>query len=800
MLTAIRQSIRVLRRSPATTSLALIALALGIGANTALFSVVRAVLLKPLPYSEPNRLVAIWEQAPNAGKEPTSGPNFVDWRARNRVFESMAAFATWMPTIVGEGEPEQIPGIAVTRDYLHTLRLNPLIGREFSVEEDSPDGPKAVMLTYGLWERRFGRDPAVLGRAVRTDAGVYTIIGVLPPHFESPNINRDRRPAEWVRARVLGKLNPNERRADYMNVIARMKPGVSFGQARDDMARIGKELTKEYPNFNTGVEVRTTRLDEAIAGDAGRPLWLLLGAVGLVLLIACANVATLMVARAADRRREFAVRAALGGGRWRLASQALIESVVLSLVGGGLGLLAAAWLKTTLMRVGQSFLPNLRAVDIDPWVLSFCLAVSALTGVLFGFLPALESARTDLNEALKAGARGAGAHPRSRGLRNALIVAQVALTMVLLVGAGLLIRTFIKLRGTDLGFQPDRLITADVRTRRGKGVEPANPAVLPDLITSVRAMPGVAGAAAINAAPIGGSNNFLTFVVEGRPEPKPGDTPDALISICTPEYFRTMGIQLRRGRWFAEADQRTAPAVAVVNETFARKHFAGSDPIGHRVDYGRGFQTIVGVVADVRHTEVASEAYAQIYSAWAQQPWFVMSLVVRTVTDAPQLSEGIRTRLRSLDPEASLANIHTLNQAVSESLESKRFAMLLLAAFAGLAVLVSCVGVYAVVSYSVVQQLPEIGVRIAIGASPLDVFRMIAMQGSLPVIAGLSIGAVLSLAATRLMATMLYGVAPHDPLTIVAVVVLFAAVTAIALAMPAVRATRVDPITALRCD
>jgi predicted permease len=802
LLHDLRFAVRMLVKNPGFTAAAVLTLALGIGANTAVFSVIDGVLLRPLPYRNPAELVVIWETNAQAAifREPTSAPNFLDWRAQNRALDGMAATANWIPTLSGQGDPQQLTGSMVTAEFSPVLGVAPALGRNFLPEEDRPGHEAVVILSHSLWERQFGSAPNVPGRKITLNERVFTVIGVMPPGFRHPELTRPAKRVEVWRPLALPP-DPRGRRGDFLRVFARTKPGVSLQQARTEMTAISERLARQYPEANAAFKTETVPLTEAIVGEVSRPLWLLLGAVGLLLLIACANVASLLLARATERRREFAIRAALGGARTRLFRQLITESLLLSLVGAVLGVLLAVWGLNSMVALGGAAIPRSDQVHVDGWVLAFTLAVSVLTGVLFGVFPAVQACRSDLGEALKAGGRSAASGFRQNRLRALLVASEMALTLLLLVGAGLLLRSFWRIQSVQLGFQPARVLTAELKLPAFQKPDPVrNSSFLAGLLDRLQYLPGAEAVGGINSVPLSGRGAELDFRIQGRPEPPPNVVQDAIVSVATPGYFRAMGIALRRGRLFTFQDAREAPPVALISEAMARRYFSAEDPLGKRIDVGEGWMQIAGVVADVRHQGVLTEPKAQIYMPHAQKGWPLMTLVVRARKDPNSLIAALRHELRLMDKNLALANIKTAEQLVSDAVGERRFAMLLLVLFAALALALAAIGIYGVIAYSVAQRTQEIGVRMALGAQRSDVLRLVLRQGLGMAWVGLGAGIPAALVLTRLLSSMLYGVTPSDPLTFASVIVFFTAVAALASYLPARRATRIDPMVALRYE
>jgi putative ABC transport system permease protein len=794
----------MLARRPGFAAVAVLALALGIGANTAVFSVIRGVLLRALPYREPDRLVAIWESnlKAQAPRERSSPLNFKDWRDQNQCFENMGAMSGAQATLSGEGDAEVLIGAAVTTNFFDLFGVKPAVGRGFSAEDSETN---VILLSDALWTRRFGRDPKVLGRQVRfnqmTGTGQsadQTIVGVLAPDFQPPDID-GAPPREFWRPLHAADLPTNDRRNDFLRVFARLKRGVSVSQARAQMTTLAAQLARQYPVMNSPWTFELTPLDIAIAGSSRRPLWLLLGSAALLLLIACANVANLSLARASERHREFAIRTALGGGARRLLRQVLTESLALGLIGGAAGLLLGVATLRGMLLIGASFLPRAADVRMDWTVMLFTFAAACFTAVLFGVLPARQAARIELNESLKGSGRGSVGATRGRA-RSVLVAAEVGLTLILLIATGLLLRSFWDVQQVPLGFEPSHLLTATVRLPGTAQNSAPAIRILTDLLDRVEQLPGVTAAGAISAAPLTG-NGHNAFLIEGRPEPDPNTVQDAVLSVVTPGHFRTMGIALRRGRYPTPSDTSTAPRVVLISEGLARRYFPAEDPLGHRISFnGTNYFTIQGIVADVHEQSSAAAPMPQIYMPHTQFPVLRMALEVRSAMDPSTLISAIRHELRVMNPDLPLYNIKTMDTLVDESIAPRRFALALIGLFAGLALLVAAIGIYGVISYSVTERTQEFGLRMALGAMRGDVLRMVLWRGLRMVGIGIAAGALGALAITRVLAGYLFGVTGHDPVTFAAVAGISIAVAVAACAIPALKATRVDPMVALRYE
>ncbi|HEX8140370.1 MAG TPA: ABC transporter permease [Pyrinomonadaceae bacterium] len=801
----LRYGLRMLWKKPGFTVVAIVALALGIGANTAIFSVIYTVLLSPLPFKNSERLVWIWETNPVAGikKEPASLPNFTDWKTQSQSFEGVAAFIRSSLTLTSDGEPERIPCAYTSANFFSVLGVEPALGRSFTEEENTPGKHRVVVLSHSLWQRRFSANPGIVGQSITLAGNPYTVVGVLPAGFKNPTPEQSK-PAElWTP--LAYDFERMARRSDFLNVVARLKQGVTPAQAQAEMNTITSRLAQQYPDSNTGWSTIVLPLHERMIGDVRTPLWLLMGVVGFLLLIACANVANLLLARSTSRQQEIAIRRALGADRLRLVRQFLTESVLLSVTGGLLGSLVAMWGVDILVALSPGNIPRLDEVGLNWKVLAFTLAVSFATGVVFGLLPALHATSPNLTETLKEGGRSSTEGIRGGRLRNSLVVAEIAIALVLLVGAGLMIRSFARLQAVDPGFRPERILTMDLSLPSAKYKEDAQVSAFFDQLSSrISAVPGVESVGAVSALPLSGGGDIITFLVEGRPEQPPGQSEDAEYRIVTPGYFATMGVPVVRGEGFTERHTREAPAVMVINETFARRYFPGEDPIGKRLNIGNPerspWRMIVGVVKDVRHEGLDTEPYPQMYTPLAQVQRRAMTLVARTSGAPLSLVPNVRHELTSLDKDQPLYNVQTMEQVLAHSISRQRFQMLLIAIFASVGLVLASVGIYGVISYSVTQRTHEIGIRMALGAQARDVLKMILGQGMILTLVGVGVGVAVALLLTRVMASLLFGVSATDPLTFIAVSVLLAFVALLACLIPARRAMKVDPMEALRYE
>ncbi len=796
----LRYGARMLWKQPGFTLIAVITLALGIGGNTAIFSVVNTVLLRPLPYEDPDRLVVIQEtRLPQFPQFSVAPGNFLDWQKQQTTFTQIEAYTGIPFNLTGMAEPERLRGVRMTAGLLPMLGVKPALGRDFLAEEDQPGKNNAVILSHDLWERRFGGDPNVIGRTLTLNGFSRTVIGIMPASMKFPSPE--------VQIWSLMAFSDQERQnhgGHYISVLGRLKPGTAIEQALAEMKAIAGRLEQQFPGSNTGWSVKLTKLHELTVGDARPALLMLFGAVTLVLLIACADVANLLLARAASRQKEVTIRSALGAGRLRLMRQLLTESMVLALIGGLVGLLIAQLGTSLLPRLAPDAIPRIQEIGIDGRALYFTLAITLLTGVIFGIAPAWQAARPDLNETLKEGGRGGTAGRRGRRLRKLLIVAEVALALVLLLGSGLLIKSFWRLLQVNPGFNTSNALTVGIDLPGRKyGENHQRSAFYNQLTQSLSTLPGVVAVGATQSMPIAG-DYILGFVIQGRPPANPGESRSTNYYAVTPDYFKAMGITLIRGRLFTEREGPDAPRVALINETMAKRYFPNEDPLGKRIHVTNGpetFREIIGIVGDVKQYGLESETPVQTYVSFLQEPFFnSMNLVVRTSGDPLRLSEAVRGAVLNIDKDQPVARIRTLERIVTDSVADRRFSMLLLGLFAAVALILALVGLYGVMSYVVTQQTHEIGIRIALGAAVGDVLKLVIRQGMILVVSGVVIGLSASYALTRLMRNLLYGVGANDPLTYVVVVLLLVSVALLACWIPARRATKVDPLVALRYE
>jgi len=806
----IRYGVRMLLKAPSISIVATIALALGIGANTAIFSVVNAVLLRPLPFPNSESLMNVWETDSTRGyvRGSASYPNFVDWRDQSHSFEHMASYHNNDFILTGRGESARLQGAVVNADLFPLLGASPLIGRGFLPSEDNPgDTGRVVVLSQQLFQQRFNSDPNIVNQSMVLDGKTYTIIGVMPAAFQFP-VQND--PVElWTTVAVDREGEDpitEERGAHYMNVIARLKPGVPREQAQAEMTAISARLEQQYPDKDLHKSTRLEPTLEALVGDVRPALLILLGAVGFVLLIACANVANLLLARAMTRHKEMAIRSALGASRMRVIRQLLTESVILSLVGGALGLVLAIWWSDLLVALGKENIPRALQVGLDWRVLGFTLLVSVLTGVVFGLVPAIHSSKTELTESLKEGGRSGSEGARRNFIRSVLVVGELAIAVVLLVGAGLLMQSLWRLRNVSPGFESQNLLTFVVGIPEVKYPTEKQEPFYRELVRRVESLPGVRSASSIIPLPLTGDSFVISFETEGRPVEK-GNQPSADFFAIEEGYFKTLGVSMLQGREFTERDNKTAPPVIIVNQAFAKKFFPGEDPIGKRIKPGistnsdkPAMREIVGVVSDVRNRNLSSELRAGYFIPATQMPFNQMTLIVRTVNDPHSLITAVQNEVHAMDQEVPVFSIKTMDEYISATVATPRFNATLLVIFAAVALVLTIVGLYGVMSYSVAQRTNEIGIRMALGAQTGDVLRLIVSQGFKLVLIGLGLGLLGALCLTWVIGSLLFGVTTKDPLTFAAVAGLLALVALLACYVPARRATRLDPLNALRYE
>ncbi|HZM99861.1 MAG TPA: ABC transporter permease [Pyrinomonadaceae bacterium] len=810
LLQDIRFGLRMLLKSPSISIVATIALALGIGANTAIFSVVNAVLLRPLPFPESESLVSLFETDRQRGLErgTHSYPNFFDIRAQNTVLERVACFHGGDYILSGRGEPARLQGSVVTSDLFPLLRVQPILGRTFLPDDDKPsESGRVVILSQPLFQKRFNSDPSIVNQAITLNGISFTVVGVMPAGFEFPIQNDPVELWTTIAGDASGEAPVTAQRgAHFLQVIGRLKPGVTQEQAQAELTAIASRLEQQYPDTNTHRSLRVDSALKALVGDIRPTLLILLGAVACVLLIACANVANLLLARATSRHKEMAIRAAMGASRVRVIRQLLTESVLLSLLGGAVGLLLAVWWSDLLIALGKEDIPRALHVGIDLRVLGFTLGVSILTGVIFGLAPAFHSSKRELIDALKEGGRGTSEGARRNKVRSALVVSELAIAVVLLVGAGLLIKSLWRLQKVNSGLQPQNVLTFNVGLPEKYNYEKQARFFI-DLKSRLESLPGVQSASSVLPLPLSGDRFSISFEIEGRPM-APKDHPSGDFFAAGVGYFRAMGIPIIKGRDFDDRDRYGSNPVVIITETLARQFFPNEDPIGKRIQPGintiEGDKTtmreIIGVVGDVRNRSLDTAPKQAYYVPQTQVPFDQMVMVVKTFDDPHNLISAATKQVSTMDQDIPVFGVKTMEEYLSTSVAAPRFSTTLLTIFAGVALVLTVVGLYGVMSYSVAQRRNEIGIRLALGAQSRDVLVMIVKQGSLLIGLGLLIGLSGAFALTRLIASMLFGVTAKDPLTFTAVGALLAAVALLACYVPAWRATKVDPMEALRYE
>jgi putative ABC transport system permease protein len=803
-----RYALRQLRKSPGFTLVAVLTLALGIGANTTIFSVMNATILKPLSFLDPDRLVLVWQ---TFGKAPdnyniVSAPNYWDFQRQNHVFEGMALFDS-----AGRGynlsasgasrEPEQVSGLRVSASFFSVLGIQPFLGRTFLPEEEVGGKDHEVVLSYGLWQRRYGADRALVGKTIKVDGQDFTVVGVMPREFHWEFWSGHRQ--LWV---PVGYTEGDKvRGSNSFIAFARLKPGVTVAQARAEMAGLGTRLSQQYPSDDADMSATVVPMSKFGTEGFGTTVVALLAAVGFVLLIACVNIANLLLARAAARQKEFALRQALGAAGSRIARQLLTESLLLALLGGTCGLVLAVWSTTLLPTIVPADVFNipLRQIDtipVDRWVLAFTLVVSCLTGILFGMIPALSALRGSVSEPLKEGGRGSTAG-RSNRLRHALVASEVALALVVLSGAGLMIESMSRLLGVDPGFNPQNVLVMGMSLPQEDlyNGPPGHPLFCRDLDERVSAIPGIIAVGAVGHLPLRGDAG-RSFAVEGKPDPGQGHRPGAHYSVACPNYFKALGVPVLAGREFTHEDTVRAPGVVIVNQTMAQKFWPQENPVGKRILEGDSWLTVVGVVGDVRHWGLDNGSAPQFFRPYTQAAWPVMSVVVRTTSSPTSFTPAIKKAMGEVEPDRPVSEFETLQNIVQDSLGSRRFPTLLLSAFALLALLLAAVGIIGVVSYSVAQRTREIGIRMALGACAADVLTLMVSGSMTWVAVGVGMGIAGSLGLTRLLGTLLYEVKPSNPMVLGTVSLLLAGIGLLASYIPARRAAKVDPMIALRYE
>ena len=803
LVSDVRYAVRNLLRRPGFTIIAVITLALGIGANTAIFSAINALLLNPLPFPELDRIVAVWDKQPAHGvvHNEVAFANFLDLKAQSKSFEQLALYRWWSPNLTGIESPERIQGFLVTANYFDALGVKPIMGRTFVAEENQPGKDAVAIITYSLWQRRFGGDPDILNKTITINTIVRKVVGVMPEHFNFPKGGEVYAPIAMTPELM------KSRGSHSFYIIGRLNRGTSIASAQADIDSIMARLAQQYPETNTGWGATAFPLVADTVHTYDTPLWIMMGAVGFVLLIACANVANLMLARASGRQKEIALRTALGASRWRIVRQLLTESVIVALVGGALGVLIGFW-GINALRAGDpgeasKFAPGWYQLGINAPVLFFTLALSLVSGIVFGLAPALQASKTNLNDSLKEGGRQTSGS--SHRLRSSLVVFEFALSLVLLVGAGLLARSFLSLLKTDPGFNPDHVLTMNLTLPMLKYKEEAQRAAFySDLVQRVKTFPGVESAAVVNYLPLGGSNSSDSYLVEGEPEPPPGQENDGRYRVASPDYFRTMQISIVRGRGFTDQDKAGATPVVMVNEAFVRKHWPNQDPISKRIRlYGplerAPWMEVIGVIADVKH-ELNLPVTPEYYLPYAQDAWPGMVLVARTGVDPSSLAGALRQQVLAIDKDQPVFDVKTMQEVRSTSVAVYSFSSAMLGIFAFVALLLASIGIYGVMAFAVAQRTQEIGIRIALGARSADVLKLVVTHGMKLALIGMLLGLGGSWALTRFIEKLLVGVQATDVLTFSLVSVCLLVTAFVACYVPARRATKVDPLVALRYE
>ena len=797
MLNDLRYAFRMMLKHRVFTCVAVLALGLGIGANTAIFSVINAVVLRPLPYRNPEQLVTVL----HTGTKPVAPANYFDLAAQSQSFASIAAAQWWEPNLTGREEPEHLRGLQLTAQMFQVLGVEPVLGRTFTAGEDQPGRERVVVLSNRLWQRRFGGDANVVGQQVTFDGESYTIIGVMPPDFQFA-------PFWATNAELWAPLNlaarANDRGGQSLRVFARLKPDVPRAMAQAEVATIFRRLEEEHPETNKGLALVVEPLHEQVVGKTRPALLILFGAVSFVLLIACANVANLMLARATSRQKEIALRTALGASSRRIARQLLTESVLIALIGGVFGLLLSIAGMKALLALGPDSLPRLQTIELDLPTLGVTFGLSVITGLLFGLAPVLQTRKWNWQESLKESTRGSSSGRGRVNARRLLVVAEVALALMLLVGGGLMVRSFARLRAVDPGFAPDHLLTMTISLAgSAHSTAPKRVAFFNDLLQRVDSLPGVQSASAINHLPLGGDVWTVPFFVEGRPAPAPGEKQGAVYRIVRPDYFRTMGATLLKGRDFTAHDDDTAQPVVIVNEPFARRNWPNEDPLGKRIRVSddEELREIVGVVKALKQDQWTAEPNLEVYLPHLQAAApRALTLVVRSSGDPLAVVGAIENQVWSIDKNLPVSEIRTMHEVIAGSIEQHRFNLFLLGLFAFVALVLALVGIYGVMSESVNARTHEIGIRMALGARATDVLGMVVRQGMTLAVIGIAIGLFGAFWLTRFMATLLYEISPTDSFTFLLIPLLVALVVLCACLIPARRATKVDPLVALRYE
>jgi putative ABC transport system permease protein len=806
LLQDLRYGIRVLLRNRAISGIAVVVLAIGIGANTTIFSIINAVLLNPLPFHKPDQLVWLFGTQTQIAEAPVSYADYLDWKARTQKFKNICAFVGYTSlNLAGKGEAQQLRGVYVAADLFPMIGVQPMLGRNFLPSEDKPDNYRVAILSYPVWQR-FGSDRSLVGKTLKLDGFNYTVVGIMPKGFQFPIIGGDwTLPADiWIPLPLVPR-RVNDRNTNMLNIIGRLKENVTIQQAQIEMNTIAKRMEQEYPATNTGDGIKLVALHNRIVRDSRFTLLILFATVSLILLIACANVANLLLARAVTRKREVALRIALGAGRYRMIRQLLTESVVLAFAGAVLGLLIAYWSTRTLIALSPGNIPRLSEAALDLRVLAFTISVSLLTGIIFGLVPALQLSKTDLNDSLKESDRGGTSSIRSGRIRNLLVVSEVALALMLLISGGLLMKSFLKVIRMEPGFNPQNVLTMELALTFGKytTVESQVP-FFKQVVEHTKSLPGVEAVGGTSILPMSGGESSTIFNIEGRPSPPENQLPWASFRWVTPDYFRTMGISLLKGRDFTERDDENAPKVVIINERMARQNWPNENPIGQRINirYGTGkfVREIVGVVSNIHHFGLDKDENPEFYMPIYENPRWFMSLAVRAKTNPMVLADEIRKVVAKFDKDQPVVNVKTMETILAESMAPRKLSMSLMLVFAGIALMLASIGVYSVISYSVAQRTHEVGIRMALGAQTSNVLKMMLLQGIYPVLVGILIGLAGAWGLTRWMQSMLFHVSTTDPWTFILVPVLLVLIAVLASYFPARRAAKVDPVIALRYE